>query len=102
VLQFYGLGWDELLDLEVVWFAKLYERIPIVQARRLLDWLPILTYPHITSKRDRKKIQDTLDRQAGYERMRRFSTTPAQQEDGWARLRGAGKPPPPLNGTPHG
>ena len=42
VMQFYGLGWSDLLEMEMVWFSKLYQKIPLVEARRLLGWLDVV------------------------------------------------------------
>ena len=102
VMQFYGQPWSEILEMEVTWFCKFYQRIPTIEARRLLPWLNVLSYPHIPGKSQRKKIQDGLNRQAGYERQRRYGVTSAEREDGWARLRGIGVPTPQTNGTAHG
>ena len=102
VMQFYGQSWSEILDMEVPWFCKFYQRIPTIEARRMLSWLPVFTYPHLAGKNQRKKIQDQLNRQAGYERQRRYSVTSAERDDGWARLRGIGTPAAPTNGTTHG
>ena len=102
VMQFYGQPWSEILEMEVTWFCKFYQRIPTIEARRLLSWLPVLTYPHVTGKNQRKKIQDTLHRQAGYERQRRYGVTSAERDDGWARLRSIGTTAAPTNGITHG
>lgn len=95
VLQFYGLGWDELLALEIPWFSKLYQRIPVVEARRLLALMPVLAYPHMDTRRQRTQLHKDLVRQAGYELMQRYGTTVAQQAQGWERLRGVGRPAAP-------
>ena len=101
VMQFYGQPWSEILEMEVTWFCKFYARVPVIEARRLLPWLPVLSYPHLAGKRDRKHIQDGLNRQAGYERQRRYAVTSAQREDGWAQLRSLGGNPP-MNGQTDG
>ncbi len=91
VLHFYALGWNELLDLEVPWFCKLYARIPVIEARRLLALLPALTYPHLETREDRERLHAQLMRQAGYVQLRHaFLPDAAEVGDGWEKLRGLG------------
>ena len=101
-MEFYGQPWSEILEMEVTWFCKFYLRIPTIEARRLIPWLNVLSYPHLVGRSQRKKIQDQLNRQAGYERQRRYGVTSAERDDGWAQLRSLGLPAAPTNGTPHG
>lgn len=101
-MAFYGQPWSEILEMEVTWFCKFYQRIPVIEARRLLSWLTVLSYPHMAGKAARKKVQDGLNRQAGYERQRRYAVTSEQREDGWAQLRGLGANPPTTNGHTDG
>lgn len=79
----YHFGWDDLLEMEVTWFCKLYGRIPVIDARRMLAWLPIHTYPHILEDKDRRRLFDRLVRQA-----RVTKTQDATQiASGWERLK---------------
>jgi hypothetical protein len=65
VLHFYAVSWEELLAMPVVWFCKLYNRIPAVEARRQAAWLPIISYPHLAERGHQQVIQ-SLRQQAQY------------------------------------
>ena len=66
VIHFYGFGWEELLDMEVPWFCAFHKRIPMIEARRLLPWMPVIAYPHLAEKADRDTQHRRLMEQAGY------------------------------------
>jgi len=93
VLHFYGLGWNELLDLELAWFCILYKQIDVVEARRLLAWLPVITYPHLLTRKDRESISKHLTRTAGHTPARLRDTRPETVQAGWDKLAGLGAPP---------
>lgn len=85
-LQFYGMAWTDLMDLPVSWFCILYRQIEVVEARRLLGWLPVITYPHLMTRKDRDDIYKKLARRAGYTSARMRDTRPETIAQGWARL----------------
>ena len=90
-MQFYGLGWSDLLEMEMVWFSKLYQKIPLVEARRLLGWLDVVMYPHLTKKQDRQRLVAGLERRAGYKALRYLtSADPARVATAWDMLRDLG------------
>jgi hypothetical protein len=96
VLHFYSLGWEEMLALPLAWFCKLYTRIPAVDARRQLAWLPALSYPHLTEAGTRQ-VRQGLERHASgeYGSTTAGRTGPPMVPDatvaaGWARLRSMG------------
>jgi hypothetical protein len=94
VLHFYpGLGFDGVLELDFVWFTKLYSRIPVVEARRQLAWLNVFAYPHVDQE-GRQHVQEELMRRSGYERQRQEQLAADRYEAGWAMLRSFGKPAP--------
>lgn len=86
VLHFYGFSWEELLNLSFSWFCILYGQIPVVEARRLLATLPVLTYPHLITKKDRESVYRRLTRLSGYAAMRHRFTTAETVAAGWDRL----------------
>jgi len=93
-MHFYGLGWEEVLALEVTWFCKLHSRIPVVESRRLIAWLPALSYPHLT-ERGHRDVFRMLQRAANLPPSYTTNATPtaSRQQDiesGWARLRSHG------------
>lgn len=93
VIQFYGLSWNDALDMDARWFYKLYHRIAIVEARRLINWLDVVSYPHLANKRDRQKISTALEARAGYAQLRHLASISKKvQDDGWAKLRQLGRP----------
>lgn len=93
VLHFYHLGWDELLEMEMVWFCKLYSKIQMIEARRLLPMLDVLMYPQLTKREDRKRLLDDLERRAGYARLKYFaSLDPTRAAAGWEQLRAMSTP----------
>lgn len=74
--------------MDVRWFIKFYNRIPTIDARKMLAYLPFVTYPHIIKEQERKKIHARLVRQA------KLPKTASQEESAsaWARLRNVGVP----------
>ena len=94
VMEFYGMSWNDVLDIETIWFYKLYRRIEIVQARRQYAWLNVLSYPHIADKASRDKIIKQLEVKAEFKKLTHLAaTSPVVQEQGWARLRAFASPP---------
>lgn len=88
MLHFYQCGWQELLEMDVRWFYKLYSRIQAVEARRGLALLPLLAYPHLTDAQARTGIYETLLRQSGYKRMAALAQAdPDRQRTGWDEFR---------------
>jgi len=104
VLHFYSVSWDELLHLSVTWFCKLYNRIPIIQARQVMAWLPAIAYPHLTDQ-GRKEQYAGLRRLAAVNRLESVvgykATDQLTIDRSWARLRGMGLPAP-RNGGQNG
>lgn len=93
-MHFYSLGWEEVLGLEVTWFCKLHSRIPVVESRRLIAWLPALSYPHLT-ERGHRDVFHMLQRAAklppSYTNTPAVALPPKNDVDlGWARLRAHG------------
>lgn len=86
VLEFFHLGWDGTVNLDFAWFCKLYNRIPIIQARRLLSWLPVIAYPHLQEDA-RISLHERMMEQSGLERLRQESLKADKFESGWAALR---------------
>lgn len=85
VLEFYHMGWGETVHLDFAWFCKLYKRIPMLQARRLLPWLPVISYPDLPDDA-RGRIHEMLMQQSGLEQLGQPGTD-ARVEAGWAALR---------------
>jgi len=88
VMQFYGLSFDAVLDMDSRWFYKFYNRIAVVEARRLLAQLDVVSYPHVMEKSGRQKIVNNLENRAHIAQLRHVASTSAKaQDDGWRRLR---------------
>ena len=87
VLEFFHLGWDGTVNLDFAWFCKLYNRIPMIQARRLLAWIPVIAYPHLQED-VRTSMHEHLMAQSGLERLRQESLAAERYESGWSQLRG--------------
>lgn len=85
VLHFYSLSWDELLALPVAWFCKLYNRIPIIQARQIITWLPGMSYAHLIDDGSRRQVLAALKQAAAYDLMNRKEQD--RWDADWNRLR---------------
>lgn len=90
-INFYGMPWRETIEMPVPWFMKLYNRISMIEARRLIPQLNVISYPHMTEE-GRENIHASLMRQSGYERMRQEALEREQYEANWDILRRFGRP----------
>jgi len=91
VVAFYGLGWQDVLDMDVRWFCKLYRRVPVIEARRLLPRLQAYAFPHLTEE-GRAHVHQALMELSGYGKMRDDALAHEEYEAGWGMLRGLGMP----------
>ena len=85
LIHIYHFSFDEVVNMDVRWFCKLYNRIPVVVARRQLADVPLVSYPHMAKDSDRKRFQRSLEKAA-----RLPKSSPVEHTStvvGWERLR---------------
>ncbi|HXH10785.1 MAG TPA: hypothetical protein VNP04_13615 [Alphaproteobacteria bacterium] len=90
-MAFYGMSWSDTVHMPVSWFLKLYNRIQVVEARRLLSQLNVVAYPHLEES-GRERVHESLMRLAGYERMQQEALAQDRYEASWDILRSFGRP----------
>lgn len=91
VMHFYGMSFEELVNLSLAWFCKLFTRISQVEARHQMSWMPIYAIPHIKEGPAQRLMRDIAKKAQG----KRISTLPNQSDEssinrGWFRLREQG------------
>lgn len=90
-MQFYGQSWADTVEMPVSWFMKLYNRIPMIEARRQISQLKVISFPHLTDD-GRQQTHMSLMVLSGYERMRQEVMERERYESGWSILRSFGRP----------
>jgi hypothetical protein len=93
VMQFYGMSFDDVVELEVKWFCKLYNRISRIEAQRQMSWLPVIAYPHMNQRGADRTWRDLKTKLEGKDLSPSKLPNPAspgEVKHGWHRLRSMG------------
>jgi len=92
-MQFYGMSFEELINLDVNWFCKFYKNIKQVGAIRHLDLIQVIAYPHLKPEGGRKILADLRKLAQGVVTLDENLPNPAdvgQIKHGWHKLRTMG------------
>mgnify|MGYP001609666736 FL=1 len=89
-MNFFGASFQDILAMPSNWFFKLYNKIPMIEARRAFRQINITSFPHIDDNA-RENLHGRLMIESGYEKMKSDNDRANQYEDAWAKLRGFGR-----------
>ena len=89
-MNFFGASFQDVMAMPSVWFFKLYNKIPLVEARRAFRQINIVSFPHVDES-SRENLHGRLMVESGYEKMKSDADKANQYQDAWAKLRGFGR-----------
>ena len=74
--HFYGMSINEVRELDNDDFVMMHRGMTMIQARKNLSMLNVVSYPHLSQSRERKKIHKELHK-TGYPQLheRKIVTT---------------------------
>ena len=91
VMEFYGMSFEELINLTVSWFCKLFSRIPQIEARRQISWLPVYAMAHMEKAAGQRTLRDMQKKARGIQPTKLPNDADESSiNHGWFRLREQG------------
>ena len=86
MIKFYGLGFEEVMNMDVVSFESLSKAMPIIEHQDMLINMRVASYPHIKKDSATRLHKEVYKKAFPSEFTQKKELTPEQAEKAMARF----------------